>query len=81
MGRQTALPAGLHPRLLLREAAGAYVSVSPNVFDRLVQQGKMPPPIRLGDRRLAWDVRELDRFIDALPRGSRVSADEDTWSD
>lgn len=66
MGRQTALPPTLPPRLITREAAAAYASVSPTKFDQLVRDGRMPRPRRL-DARKAWDVRDLDAAIDELP--------------
>ena len=41
----------------------------------------MPRPKLLGERRRAWDVRELDLAIDRLPfDGNDVGIDE-TWSD
>ena len=68
MARQAALPPTLPPRLIDREASAAYASVSPNTFDLLVTAGGMPKPrVIPGTRRLAWDVRELDVAIDALP--------------
>lgn len=67
MARQIALPPNLPPRLISREAAAAYVSLSPNTFDTMVEEGRMPRPRRLGDRRKAWDVRELDSAVDSLP--------------
>jgi predicted DNA-binding transcriptional regulator AlpA len=79
MTRQVALPPTLAPRLISREAAAAYVCVSPNTFDRMVEQGLMPKPKRLGDRRVAWDVRELDAAIDRLP--TETAPDDETWSD
>jgi excisionase family DNA binding protein len=42
MPQQTALPATLPPRLVSREAAAAYVCVSPNTFDKMVDDGRMP---------------------------------------
>ena len=80
MTRQVALPPTLAPRLISREAAAAYVCVSPNTFDRMVQDRRMPPPKRLGDRRIAWDVRELDAAVDRLPAETPGPGD-DTWSD
>jgi predicted DNA-binding transcriptional regulator AlpA len=80
MTRQVALPPTLAPRLIGREAAAAYVCVSPNSFDRMVDDGRMPRPKRLGDRRIAWDVRELDAAVDRLPAESAVP-DDDSWSD
>jgi predicted DNA-binding transcriptional regulator AlpA len=81
MPRQTALPPSLAPRLIGREAAAAYVCVSPTTFDELVSEGRMPRPRLLGKRRRAWDVRALDLAIDQLPvDGDDVGIDE-TWSD
>jgi predicted DNA-binding transcriptional regulator AlpA len=79
MARQTALPPTLAPRLIGREAAAAYVSVSPSTFDELVESGQMPAAKRLWGRRKAWDVRELDAAVDALPRAD--GAHDETWSD
>src|SRR4051812_4093565 len=67
MTRHAALPPGLSPRLISREAAAAYVSLSPNTFDLLVKEGRMPRPRLLGERRRAWDIRALDAAIDRLP--------------
>jgi predicted DNA-binding transcriptional regulator AlpA len=80
MTRQVALPPSLAPRLINREAAAAYVCVSPNTFDRMVDEGQMPRPKRLRERRIAWDVRELDASIDQLSTEMTESRDE-TWSD
>lgn len=83
MAKQLALPPNLAPRLISREAAAAYISLSPNTFDAMVEEGRMPRPKRLGDRRKAWDVRELDRAIDLLPHSGEedgtASADQG-WS-
>jgi len=79
-GKQDALPPTLAPRLIGRLAAAAYVCVSPNTFDEMVKDGRMPHPKLLGTRRLAWDVRALDAAVDALPiSGSDLN--DDTWSD
>jgi hypothetical protein len=57
MARQTALPPTIPPRLVNREAAAAYVCVSPNTSDAMVKDGLMPRPKLLGGKRRAWDVR------------------------
>jgi predicted DNA-binding transcriptional regulator AlpA len=67
MPRQLALPPTLPPRLIGRDAAAAYVCLSPTTFDKLVVRGVMPKPRILSDGRHAWDVRELDAATDALP--------------
>jgi predicted DNA-binding transcriptional regulator AlpA len=80
MPKQTALPRSLSPRLIGREAAAAYVCVSPNTFDEMIRLGSMPRARLLGGRRRAWDVRELDLAIDRLPSDGNECGDE-TWSD
>ena len=80
MPRQTALPPSLPPRLIAREASAAYVCLSPNTFDNLVERGLMPKPRILGDKRRAWDVRELDAAADALPHeGDMAAKADDGW--
>ncbi len=80
MARPTALPPTLAPRLISREAAAAYVSVSPTTFEEMVEEGRMPRPRLLGGRRKAWDVRALDMAVDNLPvEGSHIT--DETWSD
>jgi predicted DNA-binding transcriptional regulator AlpA len=81
MARQNALPPTLAPRLINREAAAAYVSVSPTKFDEMVMDGSMPKPKRLSGRREAWDVRELDAAVDNLPDADNDNNDNDTWDD
>ncbi len=53
------------PRLLGLEAAAAYVGLSPRGFEGQWRAGKMPAPHRIG-RRLLWDRRLLDQFVDVL---------------
>jgi predicted DNA-binding transcriptional regulator AlpA len=72
MPRQSALPPTMAPRLLAREASAAYACLSPNTFDGMVKDGRMPKPRLLGSKRLAWDVRELDAAIDALPHDGEI---------
>lgn len=81
MARQTALPPSLAPRLIGREAAAAYVSVSPALFDDLVRRRMMPSPRLIGERRKAWDVRALDAAVDCLPVEGGEAVADDTWSD
>ena len=82
-GRQTALPPTLPPRLICRGAAADYVAVSPNTFDRMIKEGRMPTPRQLTDCRVAWDVRELDVAVDRLPKKGETEspADDDGWDD
>lgn len=82
MARQAALPPTLRPRLIGREAAAAYISVSPNTFDKMIEDGRMPNPRVLVDRRFAWDVREIDAAVDLLPHrgGEEGIAEDEGWS-
>jgi predicted DNA-binding transcriptional regulator AlpA len=80
MAQQLALPPSLAPRLINREAAAAYISVSPNMFDDMVEAKKMPKPKLLGGRRKAWDVRELDAAVDNLPADTAEFPDK-SWGD
>jgi hypothetical protein len=82
MPRQIALPPTLPPRLIGRDASAAYVCLSPNTFDNFVERGLMPKPRVLGDKRRAWDVRELDTAADALPHDGddALMKADDGWS-
>lgn len=66
MTKQAALPLSLPPRGVRREAAAAYVGVSPSKFDEMVADGRMPKPKHI-DGCVVWDVKRLDAAWDALP--------------
>lgn len=76
MAKHAAL--SLTPRLIGRFEAAAYISVSPTKFDEMVKEGRMPCARRLSERRIAWDVRELDAAVDDLPSDG-PSSDDRTW--
>ncbi len=59
---ERALPRGITPRLLSREAAATYCGISPSLFDEHVAAAVRP--VEIGRRNL-WDVRALDRWLDA----------------
>ena len=71
----------LAPRLIGRAAAAAYVGVSPNTFDAMVEKGMMPRPKLLGEHRKAWDVRQLDVAVDELPTEGEASRKDDGWEE
>jgi predicted DNA-binding transcriptional regulator AlpA len=48
-----------------RKEAASYVGVSTTHFDKLVRQRVMPPPNLLLGRNV-WDIRALDRVLDAM---------------
>ena len=80
-GRTAPLPPTLPPRLISRDAAAAYVGVSHNTFDKMIADGLMPRPRQLTERRIAWDVRQLDAAIDRLPVDGGTDTDTDTTTD
>jgi predicted DNA-binding transcriptional regulator AlpA len=79
MPRQVALPPTLRPRIISREAAAAYVNVSPNTFDLMVRNGVMPSPKKLWGHRKGWDVQALDAAADNLTVEEQQQ--DDGWND
>ena len=53
------------PRLLSSKTAAIYMGISPRAFETLWRSGRLPTPIRLG-RRVLWDRKVLDLFVDQL---------------
>jgi predicted DNA-binding transcriptional regulator AlpA len=47
------------PRGLSRDEAARYVGVGSTTFDLMVEQGRMPRPLRVGKRAI-WDRLKLD---------------------
>lgn len=74
------LPPTLRPRLISREVAAKYIGVSPNTFDAMVEDGRMPRAKVVSPRRHAWDVWALDDAVDRLPSEGEDTPD-DTWGD
>jgi predicted DNA-binding transcriptional regulator AlpA len=70
--RHAVLPPNLPPRIVSREEAAAYVCLGDTKFDLLVRDGTLPQPKMLGGRKV-WDVRALDRAIDAIPDATPVN--------
>lgn len=66
MARASVSLSPLTPRGLCREDAARYLSIGATLFDRMVQDGRMPRAKRL-DGRKVWDVRALDRAFEDLP--------------
>jgi len=54
----------LEPRVLRREVAAQYLSISPTSFDSLVDDGVIPRPKTIKSRIKIWDKQALDRVID-----------------
>lgn len=62
----TLMPEGVRPRCLSKVQAAQYIGVSPNTFARMVANSEAPKPIQISQRRLVWDLKALDEFIDSL---------------
>lgn len=71
--RENILPTSLPPRGLSRVQAAAYIGVSPTLFDQMVEDRRMPKPVRI-NARVLWDRIELDDAFAALSHG-----DTDEW--
>lgn len=67
---------GIAPRLLTREQAAAYCSVSARGFSEWVKAGKMPGPV-IGTAR--WDRRAIDAVLDKASGLETRGAQEDAF--
>ena len=50
-------------KLLKAKQVAEYVNVSKYQIYKLVQQGRLPKPIKLGERGSAWLVSEIDAWL------------------
>jgi predicted DNA-binding transcriptional regulator AlpA len=64
------------PRLLSADLAAAYLGISRRNMLERVAQHMLPAPLKIGERTL-WDIRALDRFVDALMGVTPASAAND----
>ena len=63
-------------RGLSRGEAAEYVGIGASKFDKMVSDGRMPPPKRIDGRRV-WDRRQVDRAFDLLEGG--IAVEENPW--
>ena len=63
--KENALQSIYFKRGLNRHQAASYVGVSASFFDELIEDGRMPKPIRI-NTRVIWDIRKLDEAFDDL---------------
>ena len=66
-------------RGLSRTSAAAYLGIGTTFFDQLVAEGKLPPPVEIGARRV-WDRYELDASFDAFKEANAETA-KNSWDD
>lgn len=53
------------PRAMRAEQAAAYLSIGRSLFLKLVEEGKMPPPVKIKSAT-TWDRFEIDAAYDDL---------------
>lgn len=72
----------ISPRGLNKTQAANYIGVSAGLFERMIQQGLMPPARQLASRKV-WDIQELDRAFDDLPHvtGEAFTLSEGAFAD
>ena len=58
----------LTKRCLNKKESANYIGVSIGTFDKLVNTGVAPEPIRITPHRLVWDIKSLDSYIDDLTK-------------
>src|SRR5260221_12947848 len=67
------------PRGLSRLRAAAYIGVTPQVFNRLVAENKMPRPKRIG-HLMRWDKLAIDKAFSLLFGGDGFDeSGEEIW--
>lgn len=64
------------PRLLSLAQTGAYLGVSERYVEYRRQSADFPHPIRMG-RRLLWDRKVLDQWVDAMSGIGEVRQETD----
>jgi predicted DNA-binding transcriptional regulator AlpA len=67
MSRFDHLPPGVVPFAVSRETGAELIGISPNHFDKLVKEGRLPAPREVGGRIL-WDSEEIRAAWRAMPR-------------
>jgi prophage regulatory protein len=55
--------------LLSAKQVAARLSVTPRTVWRWVAEGKLPRPLRLSTKCVRWWSSDVERFLEALPRG------------
>ncbi len=72
--RRRVLPPSLPPKGLSRIEAAAFIGISPNLFDQLVADGRMPQP-KLINARVIWDRVKVETYFEALPEREPAAGD------
>lgn len=56
-------------KLATSKSYQGYLPISKPTVWRWVKEGRLPKPISLGPKVTAWDLDEVDRFIEAQKNG------------
>jgi predicted DNA-binding transcriptional regulator AlpA len=56
------------PRAMRAEQSADYLSMSRSMFLKMVDEGKMPPPVKVGAMAM-WDRYDIDHAFEDLKRG------------
>ena len=67
------------PRMMRAPEAARYVALSESKFHELVKAGRIAEPLRSEQRGrvVAWDVNDLDSYVDSLRDAAEAAND---WS-
>ena len=61
-----------NPRLITKIAAAEYMGMGTSLFSKLVSQNRLPQPIRISERRIVWDINDLDSHIEIMKAESQA---------
>jgi predicted DNA-binding transcriptional regulator AlpA len=76
--RISLLPPSLAPRGLSRLQAAEYIGVGGTKFDQMVEDGRMPAPVKI-DTRTVWDRAKLDEAFAALSDHAAPETAANPW--
>jgi predicted DNA-binding transcriptional regulator AlpA len=77
--QQPAAPLPIVPRILRRDLAATYLSVSTTMLDNEVKAGRLPQPFVVLGSVKGWDRHDLDRWIE--DRKAQQGAPAEAWDD
>jgi predicted DNA-binding transcriptional regulator AlpA len=60
----------IRPRMLAEDAAAAYAGFSVSTLQKLVREGKLQKPRQVSQGRVAYEVSDLDEYLDTCPRST-----------
>jgi prophage regulatory protein len=65
------------PRVITRKELRQIVPYTPQHILRLEKQGKFPPRIHIGDRRVGWYLADIETWLANRLRGGSLHAAHD----